>query len=413
MALPSRVALDTSAAAVVTSDLYLIRCLRPAGIRTVAVTWGKDDPFLFSRHCREQKIVADNRTDPDQYVRDLIELGKTFTKKPMLCYNSDTILLTVSRYREQLAPYYHFLLPPAEHVEAMVDKLLFAGLAEKYGMPVPVTVRSEELTSADDALARVTLPCILKPDSRHYGWNTSELAADRSGTQKVVIAETPDEFRRMFDAVRELSPRFVVQPYIPGGDDHILSFHGYFNAKGEPLGYFVGKKIRTFPKNNGVSTYLELTHSQEVVDLSLAVLRRMNFVGAIKIDFKKDPVTGKLWILEFNPRFTLWNQLGAAAGLNLPLLAYAEQTGQPCTPQFDYTVGTRWLAFGPDLRAFLRSYRPAGEWTWPQYVRSMLYPKVYDQFAWDDPGPFLATFRGWLKLVVGKLTGRKQKHAEA
>ena len=52
------------------------------------------------------------------------------------------------------------------------------------------------------------------------------------------------------------------------------------------------------------------------------MLERLAFVGVVKLDYKRDPRTGRFYLLEVNPRFNLWNHLGAAAGVNLPLLAY-------------------------------------------------------------------------------------------
>ena len=404
-------ALDRSATAVITAGMNILRCFSGTGVRVCPVAPQDDDEIFSSRYSRLHKTIPRSDEDPKKFAEDLAELGKSFPVKPVLYYDADSILLIVSRYRELLQPYYQFLLPPAELVEDLVDKVRFARLAERLNLPIPRTLRSDEIESADAALATITLPCILKPDSRHLGWNDSAIVSDEgAGPQKVLIASTPEEFRRMYATVRGFTDNFVIQPYIPGGDDRIFSFHGYFNAAGEPLGYFVGQKIRTFPKNNGVSTYLELARNQDVLTISLDALRKMHFVGAIKIDLKQDPVTKRFYILEFNPRYTLWNHLGAVSGVNLPLLAYADQTNQPCTPQFEYRLGTRWLSFGNDARAFLRSYRPDGDLSWAQWLGSFWCPKVYDNFAWDDPGPLEALWRKRMKLVIGKITGRKSSH---
>jgi predicted ATP-grasp superfamily ATP-dependent carboligase len=93
-------------------------------------------------------------------------------------------------------------------------------------------------------------------------------------------------------------------------------------------------------------------------------------------------------LLEINARFTLWNHLGAANGVNLPLCAYRDLTGQPLTPPRDFRTDVRWLSFGNDLRAYLRDYRRGGELRLRDWVGSLRGPMVYDIFAWDDPLPF-------------------------
>ena len=120
-------------------------------------------------------------------------------------------------------------------------------------------------------------------------------------------------------------------------------------------------------------------------------------VGPVKLDYKRDPSSGRFYLLEVNPRFSLWNHLGAASGVNLPLVAYRDLTGQPAGAKATATPGVRWLALGDDARAFLRDYRPAGELDWTSWLRSLRGPKVYDVFAWDDASPLVMTLAHTLR----------------
>jgi predicted ATP-grasp superfamily ATP-dependent carboligase len=180
-----------------------------------------------------------------------------------------------------------------------------------------------------------------------------------------------------------------VQQYIPGGEDLIYSYHAYVDEHFRPLGEFAGRKLRTYPKHAGVSTYLELVHEPELLRIGREVIDRIGLIGPVKLDFKRAADTGQFHLLEVNPRYTLWNHLGAAAGINLPMIAHADLTGRPVPTASSYRAGVRWLSFGNDLRAFLRDYRPegmsVGEW-----LQSFRAPKVYDIFSWGDPLPFFA-----------------------
>ncbi|APR80567.1 Hypothetical protein A7982_05914 [Minicystis rosea] len=89
-----------------------------------------------------------------------------------------------------------------------------------------------------------------------------------------------------------------------------------------------------------------------------------------------------------NPRFSLWNHLGAASGVNLPLLAYRDLTGARVEVAGPARTGLRWLSLADDMRAFVRDYAPAGELSFPAWIASLRGPKVYDIFAWDDASPF-------------------------
>ena len=198
----------------------------------------------------------------------------------------------------------------------------------------------------------------------------------------------------------------MIQPYISGGDDHIYSFHAYLNQHSEPLAYFAGRKIRNYPRDCGLSTFLELVKEPEVISLGLQILRKLIFVGPVKLDFKKDAGSGRFYLLEINARFTLWNHLGVACGINIPLAAYADLTGQPTSLQTEYRTGVRWLSFGNDFRSFLRDYHREGDLSWAQYLMSLSGPKVYPIFDWRDPLPMAVTIWRHLGIRAFKLGAR-------
>jgi predicted ATP-grasp superfamily ATP-dependent carboligase len=97
----------------------------------------------------------------------------------------------------------------------------------------------------------------------------------------------------------------------------------------------------------------------------------------------------------------LWNHLGAASGVNLPLLCYRDLTGAKVEPAPPARTGMRWLSLADDARAFVRDYAPAGELSLVDWLRSLRGPKVYDVFAWDDASPFFVDVaRTWRKRLL-------------
>lgn len=399
--------------AVICGDLNMVRCFAGSGIPTVVVCVDPQDVTFASRYCGQRRIVSSPLAHPQQAADDLVALGKEFTEPPVLYYADDAMLPVVSRYRDRLAEYYRFLLPEPQLLEDLAGKLRFAGLAQRLNLPVPRTLLSSEIASADEALARLSLPLVLKPNS-HVGWFRSPVVMELGAKpRKVLRADTPEQFRHHFEAIRRYTSDFVLQEYIPGSDDRIYSFHGYFNRQGELLAHFVGKKIRTYPKDSGLSTYLELVHAPEVARLGIEVLQKLNFVGPVKIDFKQDPLREKLFILEINARYNLWHYLGTACGINLPLIAYRDILGLPVHAPRGYRTGVRWLCFMDDLRAFVKDYHPEGDLTWGQWLASFWCPKVYDTFSWRDPRPWVLTVTRDIKTRAGKLHTRLSRAAHA
>ncbi|MFT3764822.1 MAG: GNAT family N-acetyltransferase [Minicystis sp.] len=387
---PSRgVAPAPGPAAVLHGDLNMLRCFVDAGVRTVVLAADPDDPCFFSRHCGQRRVIADVHAEPEAALADLLDLGRLFEDRPVFYFGDDATLLLVSRHREALGARYRFLLPPADLVEALVDKRRFAALAKERGLPVPRTVTSAEARTAAEIARAVSLPAILKPFC-HLGFRNSKAILELGvGPAKALRARTEEELGRMIERISSFSPEFVVQEYIPGGEEQVHSYHAYRDARGRTLGEFVGRKIRTYPRSAGASTYVELIEDPELVRIGHDVLDRIGFTGVVKLDFKRDPRTGRFYLLEVNPRFNLWNHLGAASGVNLPLLAYQDLTGARVEPAGPARPGMRWLALGDDARAFVRDYAPAGELTLSRWLLSLRGPKVYDVFAWDDASPFL------------------------
>jgi D-aspartate ligase len=378
---------DRSATAVLCGDLNMLRCFVDSGVPALVVASDAREVTLRSRYCRRAAVISP-LDQPERAVADLVRLGQDFTERPVLFYGTDAQLLLISRNREKLARYFRFRMPRAELIEQLVDKRLFAGLADELGLPVPKTCSSQTVHSADDVLEKVGLPCLFKP-SVHIGWFAGR-ARHQLSPHKALRVETRAELTSALSELALYCDSFVVQSYVPGGEENIYSYHAYLDEQSRPLAEFVGRKLRTYPQQAGVSTYLELIRHPEFMALGRQVAMRLGLTGPVKLDFKRGSQAGQFYLLEANARFTLWNHLGAACGVNLPLAAYADLTGRPRPQPCAYRVDVRWLSFGNDLRTFWRDYRTSGSLSTQDWLWSYRTRKVYDIWHWRDPLPFIA-----------------------
>lgn len=386
---PRRASGQDRPSAVLCGDLNMLRCFADTGVKTLVVSRDPEDLTFASRHCRARRTISDPHAEPEAALRDLVRIGQMHADKPTLFYGDDAMLRLVSRRRDVLGAHFRFLLPPPEQVEDLVDKTRFARLAAELSLPVPKTLLASDVRDAEDVLRSIKLPCIVKPHW-HVGWFQSR-AVQLAGAKpfKALQADTLDELRALLEVVREFSERFVIQELVPGEEDQIYSFHAYVDQRGEVLGHYVGKKIRTYPRRAGTSTYLELVRDPDLEKVGRDVLERLRFRGVVKLDFKRDARDGRFVLLEVNPRFSLWNHLGAACGVNLPLIAHRDLVGEPRERSAGYRTGVRWLSLGSDARSFVRDYRSSGDLGLVGWLRSLRGPKVYDVFAPDDALPAL------------------------
>ncbi|HEY3494334.1 MAG TPA: ATP-grasp domain-containing protein [Polyangiaceae bacterium] len=390
--------------AVLLGDLNMLRCFARSKIPTIVANSDPRQPALHSRHAGARKVIAPF-DDTERVLSDLEAIARPYAARPTLFYGNDRQLLTVSRHRERLQRSYRLRLPPPELVEKLVDKSRFGALSRELGLPVPPTLSSSEFETAEDVMDGIAGPWLVKPNV-HESW--TELRAEEGrGPTKALRASTAVELRRLLTGVRRHTNDFVVQAFVAGSEAQVYGYHAYLDANRNTLGHFVGRKIRTYPREAGASTYVELVEEPAVTRLGAEIVQKLGIVGPVKVDFKRDARSGTFHLLELNARYNLWHYLGGVCGVNLPLIAHAELTGQDPPPARTHRTDVRWLSFADDLRSFLRSYLPSGEVGVAAWLASLRGPKIYDVFAWNDPLPFCVGLLNHTRALRHRLRGAR------
>lgn len=359
------------ATACVAGEVELVRSLGSAGIRPVVVA-PPESPARWSRY-------AAAGIDPGgRPIEDVLaDHGAELAEPAVLYFDTDDVLLAVSRNRDRLAESFAFRIPDRELTDDLIDKGRFQALAERIGLPVPAgQLFDPAVTEPRDVDVR--FPLILKA----VPYRTEVWRALGAGAKALQIDERR-QLEELWPRLLEAGTDFLAQELLPGGEDRIVSYHAYVDGAGSILGEFTGRKIRTNPPHFGMSSALVTTDDPDLVRLGRELVDRIGVTGPAKLDFKLDPA-GAARLLEVNARFTLWVQPGAVAGVNLAAIAYAELTGAPCPPARHPRPGVRWI----DPRGDLASARATGIplWRWVSFaVRCETNPA----WAWNDPGPLL------------------------
>jgi len=384
--------------ALVAGDLSLVRALGRSGI-PVAVAISKRNPLLtLSRYCVAAVQTPSWVDRPEAALEALIDWGRRQPAAPVLFYQGDHDLLAASRGRERLAGSLRCVLPPAELVEDLVDKMRFAALAERKGLPTPVTRTLRRGADLAREMHRwQSFPCVLKPVMR------SPRFAQVAHQQKAIRVESRRELDGLLTLIEAYEADFVVQEAVEGGEELIESYHAYVRPGGQVMGDFTGRKLRTAPRLYGYSTYVEITDDPEVRRLGRSTLEKLDFSGVVKIDFKRDTRAGRLYLLEINPRFNLWHHPGAAAGVSLPALVYRDcvepGSARPAGP---VRPGVRWVSLRDDARV-VKEYRAAGELSTLRWLAEMATVDVNESFFFRDPLPGVAELGGVLGRKLKKL----------
>jgi D-aspartate ligase len=388
--------------AVVIGGFGQLRPLVAAGLRPWVVPTTEGASIRRSRHFRDSGLVVPELPRQEKvFLASLLAFAARFASPPVLFYGDDTVLGFVVRHHAALRSAFAFEMPDARLVEACLDKTRFARLGEEKGLPVPRQLVGSPGLDARMIQREIGFPCALKPAIREGFYETSA----GGKPQKILRVDTLEECEAGLEAVRRHTNRFVVQEFIPGGEDLIFSFHAYVPSGDRPRASYIGRKLRTYPSMGGESTAVRLIEDDQLTRLGWQMVDRLGLTGVMKIDFKRHAETGRYYILEVNLRCSLWTQLGARCGVNLAEYAYRDQCGLPYAPPSAYRTDVRWIHVPRDVKTFLREYRRKGLLSYAAWLGSYLRPKTYAAFAWSDPLPAALQLAGKLRRRPEKTSG--------
>lgn len=373
--------------ALVLGRISLVRSLGREGID---ITLAREDSLVFersSRYTKEFVRLPNLLTGQAEALEILEQYGMNQKHKLVAFFNGESDVMLFSENRERLSKYFHIILADHKLISGLVDKGKFGLLAAKYDLPVPQTITPLNFSDCLEAAKTIGYPCILKPITQRR-WHEPEIF-NALGSRKAILVENEKRLIEILEMLPPVSGHEMIQQYIPGYDQNHYDFHAYIDKNKNVRGMVVGHKIRINPVHFGQGCYTHYIHEPHVIDTCLDALTKIGYIGAANINIKRHAVTGKNYILEINPRFSLWTIFDAACGVNQPLLQYLDAldleppslrpTGKP----------VRWLFLGADFKA-MKAYRRHGELTFYGWLKSFFSYKgkiEFHVFAWDDPLP--------------------------
>ena len=345
------------------NGLAAIRSLGRAGIPVLALDH-RESPLGFRSRYAQPVRVPDPAADEDGFVEAVVEAGPG-----VLFPTHDPPLNALARNRDRLDGFL-FPFPSWDRLEAIQDKRHQLEAAVAAGVDIPETV----YPSSASELADVPLPALVKPQhpdgfKRRFG-------------KQAFRCETRAELGRAYADAEPFGP--MVQELVPGGDEELYSLGSYLREDGEPLGLFSGRKLKQVPPLVGTCRVGEAVWVQEVVDAGLRFLRELGYHGISQVEFKRDLRDGRYKLMEINPRLWQWHGLASACGVDLPLIAYRDLTGESVVPASMNGAGRRWAI------SLMPGERPAVPR--PPYVDAV--------FAKDDLRPGLVHMARVMKGVV-------------
>ena len=350
----------------------------------------------WSRFCAGSFQYASCQLQPEKFVDDLLgESGKE--PGTLVLPTTEASTLLISAQRERFAAVgARLVLPSHADLLRAVDKSQTTDLAESLGMVVPKTATIDCNETIPAAVETLRFPVVLKPRA------SQELAQNKMRTTgRPRYARDLPQLQQALAEMRQICSSVLVQEFVEGAGAGYFALMNHGQVRAE----FAHRRIRdVHPTGSGSALRESVALDPKVRDLSLAMLRALNWHGVAMIEFRlRDD--GVPVFLEVNGRF--WHSLPLAcfAGADFPaLLAHMAEFGDVDPPPA-YKAGVRCRWFVGDFRHLVEVWkgRPPG---YPGFfpgrwstLLAELTPRpgtFHDNFMWQDPLPELGD---WIRFA--------------
>lgn len=308
------------------TGLSVARSLALQGVRV----FGFDgDPFQVGHFSSsfQKTFKLSCVKEPKILLEQLLRFAMTSPARPVLIPAGDDELFFLSQNAESLRKHYRFPETISSDFTArMLNKTYLYQCCERLGAQIPITYYPLNFSELGALAPRLPYPVIVKPALGH-AWRKT------FGGRKVLEAESPSTLLRIFENYRIHPREVVIQEIIPGPEDNIVVFAGYFNRDAEPVSVFTARKIRQYPPMFGSGSFCESQWIPEVADISMDLLRKMHYWGICGTEYKWDSRCSQWKLMEINFRPTLWFALTRASGVDIVYDAYLDLIGESPPPK--------------------------------------------------------------------------------
>lgn len=379
------------------TGLQTARILHDRMVRVIGIARDTGHPCVRTNVC-ERVIGADTTGRP--LVLALRRLGRELGTRSVLFPCTDMSVLVVSRHRTALAPWFHIVLPDADVVELLVDKVRFYDFAQGARLPLPRTCFLRSRADAEQAATVLRFPAVLKPAVKTPDWEAHAKA-------KVFRVADAGDLLRCFDTYARWADGLVAQEWIHGGDVDHYTCNAYIGRGGDVLATLTTRKLRQWPVTGGQACLSVEVRDPAVEAATAALFQGVRHRGLCYLEMKRDVRTGEYLIVEPNiGRPTGRSATAEAAGVELLYTMYCDALGLPLPDARAQSYrGVKWIYLRRDLQAALYHWSH-GTLTLRDWLASLRGVRVEALFAWRDPLPFCADLARAAALGVAGLRQR-------
>ena len=352
---------------------------------------------LKSRALESFTLLPDNEREPGRFLEELRDLiVKLDIDTIMPC--GDECLKALMACDAEVRELAHYCAPKPEAVQRILHKPETLAVAEATGISVPRDYCIPDVVMLAAMRHEIRFPVIVKPRSKE-----GELA---TGIKSEAVHNF-EKLRDHFDRFPDFGKWFLIQDYLPGYGVAIdVLMHD-----GHPVAATQHRRIREYPVRGGVSVCAETEPIEpELLRESIALLRALEWEGVAMVEFRKDPATGRIGLMEVNGRF--WGSISLAlhSGVDFPWYLWQVAHGERPTPAIPRAgMRFRWLA--GDLKRMWEAMTSEEHYGWRAASQAFDNSgKTKDSiWSWSDPWPGVQEFiyaAGAIGLMAGGAAAR-------
>jgi predicted ATP-grasp superfamily ATP-dependent carboligase len=313
---PAAVVLSLSA-----TGLSVARSLGFQGVQVYGIDSSRWQIGHFSKFFRRTSTISFKK-NTEKYLENLIKYAKSKNTRPVLFVAADDELQIICKYAELLRE--HFIMSRSytnEFAGRLLNKINLYEECTKIGIEIPVTFFPKNRSDLELISKKILYPAIIKPDFRHE-WQK------RLKGKKVIQVGSPSELLMKYDQYCRNAEEVAVQEVVPGKEENIAIFGGYFNRDSDPLSVFTARKTRQYPPMFGSGSLCESHWYPEIAEMSIELVKKMKYHGICGTEYKWDPRDDKWKFMEINFRPTLWFAITRASGVDIVYDAYLDFIGR-------------------------------------------------------------------------------------
>jgi D-aspartate ligase len=304
------------------TGIATVRALAECGVEVHACVFRPDDPLHDSRYAT--KVPCYHLNDDAALIRFLTHYARKLGNRPVILPTGDAHALLLAKYFAQLEPYCRTCQLPYEQLARLVNKTSLYRAAEAAGVPIIPSLSTPTLPELAEWSERNPGPYILKPSYEGIG-------SCKLNVKNLVLGGR----EQLLSHVRNHGAEsLVVQQMIRGGDGNIFDCYGLCDRNGRVVCLTSHHRIRQYPPDFGATSLGEIPaplptqDEQFLFDATERLFRGVRFHGIFGIEWLRDESNGAFYLIDFNARPFLTIGHLHHCGVNLPLLAYRDLTGE-------------------------------------------------------------------------------------